>query len=58
MQADAWPGIYGEAVVFDITATDPRVWMAVLEIQYDWLRRWAEGDFEGDGMPAPRAWRT
>ena len=56
MQADAWPGIYGEAVVFDITATDPRVWMAVLEIQYDWLRRWAEGDFEGDGMPAPRAW--
>jgi hypothetical protein len=29
----------------------------VLEIQYDWLRRWAEGDFEGDGVPAARSWK-
>ena len=56
MQADAWPGIYGDAVTLDMKTTDPREWMAVLEIQYAWLRRWAEGDFEGDGAPAARSW--
>jgi hypothetical protein len=57
MQADAWPGIYGDAVTLDMKTKDPREWMAVLEIQYDWLRRWAEGDFEGDGAPAARSWK-
>jgi hypothetical protein len=56
MQADAWPGIYGDAVTLDMKTKDPREWMAVLEIQYDWLRRWAEGDFEGDGAPVVRSW--
>jgi L-Lysine epsilon oxidase N-terminal/L-lysine epsilon oxidase C-terminal domain len=56
MQADAWPGIYGDAVTLDMATKDPREWMAVLEIQYDWLRRWAEGDFEADGLPIARSW--
>jgi hypothetical protein len=58
MQADAWPGIYGDAVTLDMKTKDPREWMAVLEIQYDWLRRWAEGDFEADGPPVARSWDT
>ena len=51
LQTNAWPDFYGDAVELDPTTTDPREWMAVLDIQYEWLRKWAEGDFESDWAP-------
>jgi hypothetical protein len=56
MQADAWPGIYGDSVTLDMKTTDPREWMAVLPIQHEWLCRWAEGDFAPDGQGTVRPW--
>ena len=40
------PPYYGDDV--DLPADNPRQWMAVLPIQYDWLRQWADGDFDAD----------
>ena len=37
---------YGDSLNFP--AADPRQWMAVLPIQYGWLRQWAAGDFDAD----------
>jgi hypothetical protein len=46
MEFDKLPPYYGDSVNFP--GEDPRQWMAVLSIQYGWLRQWAEGDFEAD----------
>jgi hypothetical protein len=53
MQTQAWPAVYGEALVLSDTATDAREWWAISESQYLWLRKWAEGDFIPDGPPGP-----
>ncbi|HYO79802.1 MAG TPA: LodA/GoxA family CTQ-dependent oxidase [Bryobacteraceae bacterium] len=42
----AWPPIYGDAM--DIPSSDPRQFMAVTRTQYEYLRRWADGDFSSD----------
>jgi hypothetical protein len=46
MESSALPGYYGDDM--RRPATNPRQWMAVLEIQHEWLRQWADGDFEAD----------
>ncbi|MGI8549207.1 MAG: LodA/GoxA family CTQ-dependent oxidase, partial [Dehalococcoidia bacterium] len=46
MDPNALPPYYGD--FFDLPPSSPRQWMAVLPIQYDWLRQWAAGDFEAD----------
>ncbi|KQP21962.1 LodA/GoxA family CTQ-dependent oxidase [Pseudorhodoferax sp. Leaf267] len=52
-QADAWPGVYGDAATVDAGSTDPRNWMAILPTQYALLAQWAGGDFIADGLPPP-----
>jgi hypothetical protein len=46
MQPNALPPYYGDNT--QLVAETPRQWMAVLPIQYGWLRQWAEGDFDAD----------
>ena len=57
MQYGMLPPYYGDGVA--LPADNPRQWMAVLPLQYQWLRQWAEGDFEADwpagGPAAPAA---
>jgi L-Lysine epsilon oxidase N-terminal/L-lysine epsilon oxidase C-terminal domain len=50
LQADAWPAVYGDGVTFVPTTNDPREWMAILPVQYKWLRQWADGDFVPDNV--------
>ena len=57
LQANYWPAIYGDA--FNLNPSqDPRAWMAILETQYEWLRRWADGDFVADGVVNPMPWEA
>lgn len=51
MQPDAIPPVYGDGM--DIPPHDPRQWLAVMDMQYEMLRRWAAGDFIPDYNPAP-----
>jgi hypothetical protein len=48
------PPYYGD--VFDL-AVSPRYYSALLPAQYEWLRQWADGDFDDDwpvgGLPFP-----
>jgi hypothetical protein len=46
MEYGTLPPYYGDGV--DLPASNPRQWMAVLPLQYEWLTQWAEGDFEAD----------
>ncbi len=46
MEYSGLPPYYGDDVA--LPATNPRQWMAILQIQYDWLRQWADGNFEAD----------
>src|SRR3712207_3858338 len=46
MEYDAIPHYYGDDM--QRPAANPRQWMAVLPMQYEWLRRWADGDFDAD----------
>ena len=46
MEYGTLPPYYGDGV--DLPATNPRQWMAVLPLQYEWLTQWAQGDFEAD----------
>ena len=46
LEADALPPIYGDAV--DFPASSPRNWIAVTPTQFEWLGRWADGDFTND----------
>lgn len=45
LQADAWPAVYGDAVVLNPPITDPMNWMSITPLQYALLRQWADGDF-------------
>jgi hypothetical protein len=51
MEYSALPPYYGDGA--DLPATNPRQWMAVLQMQYEWLAQWAAGDFAAD-WPAER----
>lgn len=51
MQPDAIPPVYGDGM--NIPTSDPRQWLAVTDMQYEMLRRWAAGDFIADYDPAP-----
>jgi L-Lysine epsilon oxidase N-terminal/L-lysine epsilon oxidase C-terminal domain len=55
MQSGSWPYIYGDDVTLDMNKANPREWMAVLPIQYEWLRKWADGDFVPGVKPTSRA---
>jgi hypothetical protein len=46
LEVHAWPPIYGDGMEF--RSPDPRQLMAVTRTQYEYLRRWAEGDFAAD----------
>jgi len=48
MEFNSLPPLYGDGM--DVPAKDPRQWLALTAPQYERLRRWAEGDFEG-GSP-------
>lgn len=55
LDASAIPPLYGDDLSFP--ADSPQQWMSILPNQYDWLRQWAEGDFDADwpegGLRAP-----
>jgi hypothetical protein len=53
MQSGGWPYIYGDDVTLDMSKANPREWMAILPIQYAWLRKWADGDFVPGVKSAP-----
>ncbi|MGH9799027.1 MAG: LodA/GoxA family CTQ-dependent oxidase [Blastocatellia bacterium] len=44
-QPDALPPFYGDGVADIPLDGNPRNWLAVTQLQYDWLGRWAAGDF-------------
>jgi len=46
MQPKALPPYYGDAAAFP--PVSPRQWLAVLPMQYEWLRQWTAGDFDAD----------
>lgn len=46
MDFSALPPYYGDNTNFP--PQTPRQWMAVLPIQYQWLKQWAAGDFDAD----------
>ena len=46
MEYGTLPPYYGDGV--ELPASNPRQWMAVLPLQYEWLTQWAAGDFEAD----------
>lgn len=48
MEEDALPPVYGDG--FDLPVKDPRHWLAVTELQYEWLDQWSRGDFEADWL--------
>jgi hypothetical protein len=56
MDANGWPPVYGDAVSLDFTTRDPREWMAIPKSQYEWLRLWAQGDFEQDLPIKAKTW--
>jgi hypothetical protein len=45
--ADALPPYYGDELAIP-PGENPRQWMAVLPMQYEWLAQWADGDFDAD----------
>ncbi len=45
-QPDRLPPYYGDAVA--LPPVSPRHYLALLPAQYEWLRRWAGGDFDAD----------
>ncbi|MDX2041430.1 MAG: LodA/GoxA family CTQ-dependent oxidase [Acidobacteriota bacterium] len=44
-QPDALPPFYGDGVASLPLNDNPRNWLAVTQLQYDWLGRWAAGEF-------------
>ncbi len=54
MEANGLPPVYGDAVTLEIDTKDPREWMAILPLQYEWLRKWAVGAFETGTPPEVR----
>jgi hypothetical protein len=56
MQPEGWPPLYGDAVTFNMSSTDPRSWYAVTSLQYKQLERWAKGDFIEDAPAVAKTW--
>nr|WP_276603794.1 LodA/GoxA family CTQ-dependent oxidase [Nannocystis pusilla] len=48
-----WPSYYGDATAFSDPTSD--AYMAVTELQYQYLWQWANGDFDADWRGAPPA---
>ncbi|MFN0111144.1 MAG: LodA/GoxA family CTQ-dependent oxidase [Blastocatellia bacterium] len=44
-QPNALPPFYGDGVANIPLDGNPRNWLAVTQVQYDWLKQWAAGDF-------------
>lgn len=58
LQSDSWPRIYGDDTTIDPGTKDPREWMALLDSQLQWLKQWAEGDFDvNEDHSEPKAWK-
>ena len=56
-QPDALPHVYGDGISWPVDETNPRNWLTVTALQYEWLGRWARGDFQADlstGRAAPQ----
>ena len=49
MEPDAIPPVYGDGMT--LPPQDPRQWLAVTDMQYAMLRKWATGDFIADYDP-------
>ena len=54
VQVDAWPAVYGDNMRINPAGTEPLQFMSVLPMQFDWLNRWADGDFDADWPPHVR----
>ena len=56
MEYNDLPPYYGDGV--ELPASNPRQWMAILQMQYAWLRQWADGDFDADWPEAGLSFPT
>lgn len=57
-EPDAIPQFYGDGALNQNAPNDPREWMAVLPLQYEWLTQWAAGDFLADAPPPVLPWES
>ena len=58
MQATAIPPFYGDGVTLNVNSVDPREWMAILPLQYEWLQAWANGNFVTGKLTPPKTWNN
>lgn len=56
MQPQNWPPLYGDAVTFNMKSTNPRNWFAITELKYNYLQKWATGDFIIDEPQPIKLW--
>ncbi|MGH9847437.1 MAG: LodA/GoxA family CTQ-dependent oxidase, partial [Blastocatellia bacterium] len=47
-QPEALPPMYGDEVNFSPSSDNPRRWLTLTRLNYEWLSRWAKGDFLPD----------
>lgn len=47
-QPDALPPMYGDEVILPPVPGHPRQWLTLPRLNYEWLSRWADGDFLAD----------
>lgn len=52
IRIDALPPMYGDAITNPPDLSNPRSWLSLPPLQYDWLRQWAAGNFKADWQPS------
>jgi len=54
-QPDALPPLYGDEITLPPMPENPRKWLTLPRLNYEWLSRWAKGDFVDDWKDYPAA---
>ena len=54
-QPDALPPLYGDGMSWPPDEQNPRNWLTLTRLQYDWLQHWSIGNFQSDWNPAHSA---